>query len=50
MKSKTVQKTEWLSRRNFIKTSTAAGAAALLSGTDKMFAAGSDKIRVGLIG
>jgi len=50
MKSRTVRNNERLSRRNFIKTSGAVGAAALLSPTDKMFAAGSDKIRVGLIG
>jgi len=39
-----------LSRRDFIKTSGAAGAAALLWSTGRVFAAGSDKIRVGLIG
>lgn len=39
-----------LSRRGFIKTSGAAGAAALLWSTGRAFAAGSDKIRVGLIG
>ena len=50
MKNRTVRKNERLSRRNFIKTSGVVGATALLSPTDKMFAAGSDKIRVGLIG
>ncbi|UCG50315.1 MAG: Gfo/Idh/MocA family oxidoreductase, partial [Phycisphaerales bacterium] len=50
MKSRTIQNNEQLSRRNFIKTSGAVGAAALLSPTDKMFAAGSDKIRLGVIG
>jgi len=39
-----------LSRRDFIKTSTALGAAAWASGSSRMFAAGSDKIRLGLIG
>ena len=50
MESKTDQKTNRLSRRDFIKTSGVAGAAALLSGTNRMFAAGSNKIRLGLIG
>ena len=39
-----------VSRRSFIKTSAAAGAAALLAGRERLFAAGSDKIRVGLVG
>ena len=39
-----------LSRRDFIKTSTAVSLAALTSGTSRLFAAGSDKMRVGLIG
>jgi len=39
-----------LSRRDFIKTSAAVTLAALGSGTGRIFAAGSDKIRVGLIG
>lgn len=46
----TVQLNENVSRRDFIKTSSAVGAAALLSGTNRMFAGGSDKIRLGLIG
>jgi len=50
MKNRTVRKNERLSRRNFIKTSGVVGATALLSPTDKMFAAGSDKIRLGVIG
>jgi len=50
MKGKTVQKTEGISRRKFIKTSGMAGAAAMLSGSGRMFATGSDKIRLGLIG
>jgi myo-inositol 2-dehydrogenase/D-chiro-inositol 1-dehydrogenase len=39
-----------LSRRDFIKTSAALGAASLAVGTNRMFAAGSDKVRIGLIG
>jgi len=44
------EKREGVSRRDFIKTSAALGAASLLSGTGRIFAAGSDKLRVGLIG
>jgi predicted dehydrogenase len=43
------QKSE-LSRRDFVKTSAALGAAAWATGTSRMYAAGSDKIRLGLIG
>ncbi len=50
MKSKAIQKTSGLSRRDFIKTSAAVGAAALAPGTSRIFAAGSDKLRIGLIG
>jgi len=39
-----------LSRRDFIKTSSAAYLAALIPTTAVMFASGSDKLRVGLIG
>ena len=39
-----------LSRRDFIKTSAAFGAASLAVGTNRMYAAGSDKVRIGLIG
>jgi predicted dehydrogenase len=39
-----------LSRRDFMKTSAALGAASLAVGTNRMFAAGSDKVRIGLIG
>jgi len=46
----TVQLNKNVSRRDFIKTSSAVGAVALFSGTSRMFAAGSDKIRLGLIG
>jgi predicted dehydrogenase len=50
MKMKASQETPELSRRDFVKTSAALGAAAWASGTSRIFAAGSDKIRVGLIG
>ncbi|MHC4230406.1 MAG: twin-arginine translocation signal domain-containing protein [Planctomycetota bacterium] len=50
MESKTDRKTDRVSRRDFIKTSGVAGAATLLSGTNRVFAAGSSKIRLGLIG
>jgi len=50
MNRKAAQEKERLSRRNFIKTSGIAGAAALLSSSGRVFAAGSDKIRLGLIG
>ena len=43
-------KTHKVSRRDFIKTSAAVSLAALTSGRSSVFAAGSDKIRVGLIG
>ncbi|MHC4123149.1 MAG: Gfo/Idh/MocA family oxidoreductase [Planctomycetota bacterium] len=49
-KSKMSNKEQRVSRRNFIKASATVSAAALLSGTNQIFAAGSDKIRVGLIG
>jgi len=39
-----------LSRRDFVKGSTVAGLAALLTNTSRIHAAGSDKIRVGIIG
>jgi len=50
MKDKLIQKSRRFTRRDFIRTSSAVGAAALLSGTGRLFAAGSDKLRVGLIG
>jgi len=50
MKSRTNKNTSRLTRRNFIRASAAAGVAALVLPTNRMFAAGSDKIRVGLIG
>jgi len=39
-----------MSRREFVKASAAMGAAAIFSGKERLFAAGSDKLRVGLIG
>ncbi len=39
-----------VSRRDFIKTSAAVGMAAVLPGKERLFAAGSDRLRVGLIG
>jgi len=54
METKAIQETPGLSRRDFIKTSvpilSGLGAVSLLSGTNRIFAAGSDKIRIGLIG
>ncbi len=50
MKEKLIQKSRKFTRRDFIRTSSAVGASALLSGTGRLFAAGSDKLRVGLIG
>ncbi len=38
------------SRRAFLKTSTAAGLTAALAGRERLFAQGSDKLRVGVIG
>jgi len=50
MNNNTKQITQKLSRRNFIKTSAALGAATLASPASRMFAAGSDKIRIAVIG
>jgi len=50
MKNKANGKRREISRRDFIKASTAVSLAALGAGASKVFAAGSDKIRVGLIG
>ena len=43
-------KVEGISRRDFIKASTAASVATLFSGTGHVFAGGGDAMRVGLIG
>ncbi|MBW7990573.1 MAG: Gfo/Idh/MocA family oxidoreductase [Planctomycetes bacterium] len=50
MREKIGRKDHELSRRDFIKTSAALGAASLAVGTNRMYAAGSDKIRIGLVG
>ncbi len=54
METKVIQETPGFSRRDFIKSSvpilSGLGAASLLSGTNRIFAAGSDKVRIGLIG
>ena len=50
MKNETHPKNNKLSRRDFIRTSAAAGAAVLASGGSNIFAAGSDTIRIGIIG
>lgn len=39
-----------MTRRDFVKASAAIGAAAILPGKEQLFAQGSDKLRVGLIG
>ncbi len=49
MRNKRSRKNHELTRRDFIKTSAVAGAA-LASGTNRIFAAGSDKPRIGLVG
>jgi hypothetical protein len=48
-RNKRSRKNRELTRRDFIKTSAVAGAA-LASGTNRIFAAGSDELRIGLIG
>jgi predicted dehydrogenase len=50
MKNKTHPKNHKLTRRDFIRTSASAGAAVLASGGSNLFAAGSDAVRVGIIG
>ncbi|MHC4244645.1 MAG: Gfo/Idh/MocA family protein, partial [Planctomycetota bacterium] len=50
MREKISRKDNDLTRRDFIKTSAALGAASLAVGTNRMYAAGSDKIRIGLVG
>jgi predicted dehydrogenase len=50
MKNKAMHTKPDLSRRDFIKTSAALGAATLASPASRMFAAGSDKIRIAVIG
>jgi predicted dehydrogenase len=50
MKKKANRKACEVSRRDFIKASAAVSLAAITSGAGRVFAAGSDKVRVGLIG
>ncbi len=50
MKAKAMKVKSKISRRDFIKTSAALGAVSLAVGTNRIFAAGSDKVRIGLIG
>jgi predicted dehydrogenase len=50
MKKQNKCKSTDLSRRDFIRTTAALGAATLVSGTNKIFAAGTDTVRIGLIG
>ncbi|MHC4646384.1 MAG: Gfo/Idh/MocA family protein [Planctomycetota bacterium] len=50
MKKNTNRKTRQVSRRQFMKASAAASVAALTFENTRIFAAGSDKLRVGLIG
>ncbi len=50
MGTKDNRRSDELSRRDFIKTSTAVSLAALGSGASRVFASGSGKIRIGLIG
>ncbi len=50
MKKRASRKTNEVSRRGFIKATAVVGMAAVLGGQERLFAAGSDKIRVGLIG
>ena len=50
MNHRSNQMSQGFSRRNFIKTSAALTFATMTSGMNQAFAAGSDKIRIGLIG
>jgi len=50
MKNETKNDNSVLSRRDFIKTSAAFGAVSLAVGANKIYARGSDKVRIGLIG
>lgn len=50
MKKQNRHKLNDITRRDFIKASASIGAATLASGTNRIFAAGSDTIRIGLIG
>ena len=48
--SKMNNKTQHVSRRDFLKTGAAISAGAILSPTNRIFAAGSDTMRVAMIG
>ena len=48
--SKNKANSSGLSRRDFIKTSAAVSVATAFAGANKVFAAGSDKVRIGLVG
>ena len=50
MKNQTNPTKNKLNRRDFIRTSAALGAATLASPASRMFAAGTDKIRIAVIG
>lgn len=50
MRESVSRKSLELSRRGFIKTSAVVGAASLVSGASRIYAAGSDKVRIGIIG
>jgi len=50
MESNSPIKSESISRRNFLKSSAAVSLAALGAGSSKLYAAGNEKIRVGLVG
>jgi len=50
MKREQSRQSKPLSRREVIKTSGVLGTAALLTGAGRLWAGGSDKIRLGLIG
>jgi predicted dehydrogenase len=50
MRKKIIRKSNELSRRDFIRTSAVLGAASLAGGTNLIYASGSDKVRIGLIG
>ena len=50
MDNETMKDKSELSRRDFIKSSAVLGAASLAVATNRIYAAGSDKVRIGLIG
>jgi predicted dehydrogenase len=50
MKNKVSRKTNTASRRDFIKASAVVGLTATLAGRERLFAQGSDKLRVGVVG